>query len=145
MKDLLKLKLTPKQITIIVGCVLALIVVIWAIVAIKGKIGDAVTNSKLIDEVNKEIDTNKITLTQSQINTLASKIYTAMSGAGTDEEAIYDAFSTLSSYSDLQQLNKTFGVKEHMTLREWLRDDLSTSEINHINEILASKNINYVF
>lgn len=145
MKDLLKLKLTPKQITIIVGCVLALIVVIWAIVAIKGKIGDAVTNSKLIDEVNKEIDTNKITLTQSQINTLASKIYTAVSGAGTDEEAIYDAFSTLSSYSDLQQLNKTFSVKEHMTLREWLRDDLSTSEINHINEILASKNINYVF
>ena len=145
MKDLLKLKLTPKQITIIVGCLLALIVVIWAIVAIKGKIGDAVTNSKLIDEVNKEIDTNKITLTQSQINTLASKIYTAVSGAGTDEEAIYDAFSTLSSYSDLQQLNKTFSVKEHMTLREWLRDDLSTSEINHINEILASKNINYVF
>ncbi len=142
---MIPIKITPKQIAIIVGCVLALIVVIWAIVAIKGKISDAVTNSKLIDEVNKEIDTNKITLTQSQINTLASKIYTAMDGAGTDEEAIYDAFSTLSSYSDLQQLNKTFGVKEHMTLREWLRDDLSTSDINHINEILASKNINYVF
>lgn len=142
---MIPIKITPKQIAIIVGCVLALIVVIWAIVAIKGKIGDAVTNSKLIDEVNKEIDTNKITLTQSQINTLVSKIYTAMTGAGTDEEAIYDAFSTLSSYSDLQQLNKTFGVKEHMTLREWLTDDLSTSEINHINEILASKNINYVF
>lgn len=142
---MIPIKITPKQIAIIVGCVLALIVVIWAIVAIKDKIGDAVTNSKLIDEVNKEIDTEKITVTQSQINTLVSKLYTAMSGWGTNESAIFDAFGAINSYSDLQSLNKTFGVRESKTLREWLQDELSTEDLNHVNEILASKNINYVF
>lgn len=142
---MIPIKITPKQIAIIVGCVLALIVVIWAIVAIKDKIGDAVTNSKLIDEVNKEIDAGKITITQSQINTLVSKLYTAMSGWGTNESAIFDAFGAINSYSDLQSLNKTFGVRESKTLREWLQDELNTEDLNHVNEILASKNINYVF
>lgn len=142
---MIPIKITPKQIAMIIGCVLALIVVIWAIVAIKDKIGDAVTNSKLIDEVNKEIDTEKITVTQSQINTLVSKLYTAMSGWGTNESAIFDAFGAINSYSDLQSLNKTFGVRDSKTLREWLQDELSTEDLNHVNEILASKNINYVF
>ncbi|MBR2618566.1 MAG: hypothetical protein IKC81_04605 [Paludibacteraceae bacterium] len=142
---MIPIKITPKQIAMIIGCVLALIVVTWAIFSIKGRIGDAVTNSKLIDEVNKEIDTEKITVTQSQINTLVSKLYTAMSGWGTNESAIFDAFGAINSYSDLQSLNKTFGVRESKTLREWLQDELSTEDLNHVNEILASKNINYVF
>ena len=145
MNDLTKFKLTPKQIAIIVGAALILILSIWAIIAIKGKISDTVTNNKLVDEANKEIDSSKITLTQSQINTLVSKLYAAMDGWGTDEEAIFEAFNTINSYSDLQQLNKSFGVKEHMTLREWLTDELDNNDIKHINEILAAKNINYVF
>lgn len=142
---MIPIKITPKQIAIIVGAILALIVVIWAFVAIKNKVSDTITNSKLVNEVNNEIDFNKITLTQSQINTLVSKLYAAMEGWGTDEDAIYEAFNTLNSYSDLQQLSKSYGVKESKVLREWLQDELDAEELAHVNEILASKNINYVF
>lgn len=142
---MIPIKITPKQIAIIVGAILALIVVIWAFVAIKNKVSDTITNSKLVNEVNNEIDFNKITLTQSQINTLVSKLYAAMEGWGTDEDAIYEAFNTLNSYSDLQQLSKSYGVKDGKVLREWLQNELDAEELAHVNEILASKNINYVF
>lgn len=112
---------------------------------IKTKIEDTIVNNKLVDEANAEIDKNKLTLTNSQINTLSSKLYSAMKGAGTNEEAVFNGFAELNTRSDLELLLKTYGVKESKTLKEWLYDELSEDDIVHINEILASKNINYVF
>lgn len=141
----LSLKPTPKQLAIVVVAIMAIVLLVWGTISLRTKIDDTITNNRLIDEVNKEIDTEKITVTQSQINTLVSKLYTAMSGWGTNESAIFDAFGAINSYSDLQSLSKTFGVRKSKTLREWLQDELSTEDLNHVNEILASKNINYVF
>ncbi len=137
--------LTTKVIITVVIVLLVCAVAIWGILGLKNSIKSSVQNGKLVDEVNAEIDTNKVSLTQSQFNTLASKLHTAMNGMGTDEDSIYDAFKTINSRSDLLQLIKTFGVKDGETLKEWLYDDLSSSDIQHINEILASKNINYAF
>ncbi len=139
------LPFTTKQIGIAVGALFLVVLLIWIISKVKNKIEDSIVNSKLVDEVNSEIDINKTTLTQSQLNTLSTKIYTALKGAGSDESAIYAAIEEVQTRTDLLQLIKTFGVKDSLTMKEWLYDDLSVDEIAHINNILSSKNINYVF
>ena len=99
----------------------------------------------LNEEINKEINKKNITLSQVQLNTLADKIFKAVSGIGTDERSILDAFRTLKTTDDVLALIKTFGVRDTMTLREWLYDDLSNSEISKINDIFLSKGISFSF
>lgn len=99
----------------------------------------------LNEEINKEINLNNVTLTQVQLNTLSDKIYKAVKGAGSDEKSIYDAIRTLQTKDDVLALIKTFSVRDSMTLREWLYDDLNNSEISKINDILLSKGISFSF
>ena len=133
-------------ISIIAFIIITIIVVV--ILKIKGvgqTIRDSETNAKLAKQLDEEITEDKITITQQQLNSYASKLYAAMKGWGTDEESIYDVFRVIQTRSDVLQLIKTFGVKDHMTLNEWLNDELSADEIYKINEILAGNNINYKF
>lgn len=139
------LPFTPKQIGMAVAALFLVVLFVYVGSKIKTKIEDTIVNNKLVDEANAEIDKNKLTLTNSQINTLSSKLYSAMKGLGTNEEAVFNGFAELNTRSDLELLLKTYGVKESKTLKEWLYDELSEDDIVHINEILASKNINYVF
>ena len=140
----------PKvKITAIVIAVV-LMIVILVVCYFKLKKGttnliDVIKNKQLANEADAEINPDNISLTQVQINTLADKLHTAMSGMGTDEDAIFAVFNSLNTRSDLLQLIKTFGYRDGETLQEWLVDDLSTSDISHINSILASRNINYIF
>lgn len=140
----------PKvKITAIVIAVVLLIVIL-VVCYFKLKKGttnliDVIKNKQLANEADAEINPDNISLTQVQINTLADKLHTAMSGMGTDEDAIFAVFNSLNTRSDLLQLIKTFGYRDGETLQEWLADDLSTSDISHINSILASRNINYIF
>lgn len=132
---------------IVISVLILIVIIVLFVFVLKGKnaITDAVTESKLIKEANYEIATDQITLTSSQFATLATKIYKAVKGAGTDEDAIYAAFLSVNSRSDVLKLISTFGVRDGMTLKEWLYDDLSTDEITKINDILSSKNILYTF
>lgn len=133
---------------ILIGSViglLALIVVVFLIVKFKSKFKDMVTNTKLVNNLETEIKTDDITLTQAQFNSYASALYSAMKGWGTDEEKIYNVFRQMNTRSDVLQLIKVFGVKDGDTLTEWLNDDLSASEIEKINNILATNDINYSF
>lgn len=139
------LPLSSKQIATVIGVLCVVVLLVWLVSKVKDKIEDSITNNKLVDEANAEIDVNKTTLTQSQLNTLSTKIYSALKGAGSDEDAVYAAIEEVQNRTDLLQLIKTFGVKNSLTMKEWLYDDLSVDEIAHINNILASKNINYVF
>lgn len=139
------LSLSSKQIATVIGVLCVVVLLVWLVSKVKDKIEDSITNNKLVDEANAEIDVNKTTLTQSQLNTLSTKIYSALKGAGSDEDAVYAAIEEVQNRTDLLQLIKTFGVKDSLTMKEWLYDDLSVDEIAHINNILASKNINYVF
>ena len=106
---------------------------------------DANKQRDIDNEVNNAITTSNITLSQVQLNTLADKIYKAVKGSGTDETSIYDAMRTLQSKDDVLALIKTFGVRDSMTLREWLYDDLNNSEISKINDIFLSKGISFSF
>ena len=140
----------PKvKITAIVIAVVLLIVIL-VVCYFKLKKGttnliDVIKNKQLANEADAEINPDNISLTQVQINTLADKLHAAMAGMGTDEDAIFAVFNSLNTRSDLLQLIKTFGYRDGETLQEWLADDLSTSDISHINSILASRNINYIF
>lgn len=136
---------TNKQIGMAVGALFLVILLIYMISKVKTKIEDAIVHDRLVDEANAEINKNQLTMTNSQFNTLATKLYSAMEGPGTDEDAVFNAFGELGTLSDLKQLLKTYDMKDRKTLREWLYDELSIDDIAHINEILAAKNINYVF
>lgn len=128
--------------------VIVLVIVIVIIVKctkVKDLINDKKANDRLIDEANQTIVVEDISITQDQFNTYASKLYKAMKGWGTNEQAIFNVFDEMNSRSDVQQLIKTFGTKDGMTLKEWLYDDLNENDIQHINSILASKSINYKF
>lgn len=135
----------------IIGIAVAILVLVIAIVIvfkykdIKNLIMDKTANQKLVDEANTTIKVEDISITQDQFHTYAQKLYKAMKGAGTDEKAIYEVFEAMNSRSDVQQLIKTFGVKDGENLAEWLYDDLSAGDIEHINAILATKSINYQF
>ena len=135
----------------IIGIAAAILVLVIAIVIIfkykdiKNLILDKSANQKLVDEANTTIKVEDISITQDQFHTYAQKLYKAMKGAGTDEKAIYEVFKAMNSRSDVQQLIKTFGVKDGENLAEWLYDDLSAGDIEHINAILATKSINYQF
>lgn len=139
------LPFTTKQIGMAVGALFLVILLIYIISKVKTKIEDAIVHNDLVNEANAEINKNQLTMTNSQFNTLATKLYSAMKGLGTDEEAVFNAFGELGTRSDLEQLLKTYDVKDSKTLKEWLYDELSIDDIAHINEILAAKNINYVF
>lgn len=106
---------------------------------------DANKQRDIANEVNNAITTSNVTLTQVQLNTLADKIYNAVKGAGTDEKSIYDAMRTLQTKDDVLALIKTFSVRDSMTLREWIYDDLNNSEVSKINDILLSKGISFSF
>lgn len=106
---------------------------------------DANKERDIANEVNNAITTSNVTLSQVQLNTLADKLYKAVKGSGTDETSIYDAMRTLKTKDDVLALIKTFSVRDSMTLREWLYDDLNNSEISKINDIFLSKGISFSF
>ena len=143
---------TNKIIKYSVGA-LVVVVVVAIIVAVAAKIKTALTNAvqnaKLTADANAEIDTAKRTLTDAQVNTVVSKLkaafYSGAFGWAEDEDAIYAAFEQIGSRSDLLTVEKEFGVYNEKTLAEHITSLLSQSEIDHINQILAAKQIDYKY
>ena len=136
---------TVKVVAISVVVLVIVAIIILIVVKYKGKLTDTIKNRELAESLDEEINQDDITLTQTQLNTFASSLYAAMDGAGTDEDKIYNVFRAMGTRSDVLQLIKTFGVKDGETLTEWFNGDLSSKEIDKINNILANNNINYQF
>lgn len=138
------MKLTSKTIMIIAAVVVAIIILIL-VMRRSAKLKDVKSSNEVIDKANKEIVTSDLTLTNVQLGTICQKLYDAMDGWGTDTDAIYSAFSAANTRSDILAIIATFGVRDGETLAEWLYGDLSGSEIMHLNNVIASKGINYTF
>lgn len=121
------------------------------------KLGSAIYKKLNLDNANKDIiDAQKAGQTPSYptgtYSQLADKIYAAvMYTWGTDEQAIYDVFSSMKNNLDVAMLIKAFGKRrlefstQDAELGAHLSNDLDTTEINKINTILASKGITYRF
>ena len=107
------------------------------------------------------------TYTQPQYLSFADKIVIALDSCGSDEQSVYDVFSSMKNKADVLSLIAAFGVKYYQpcaatnpisytrylvdsktfggNLAVWLSFDLTKSEISKINKILADKKIDYKF
>lgn len=74
--------------------------------------------------------------TPQQMKTYADKLETAMSGLGTDNDAVKDVFKKMNNDLDILLLIEQFGVRDDDDLGEWLADDGATE---YVNEILDTK------
>ena len=93
-----------------------------------------------------------------QFQSMANAIVAAVDDCGTDEDTIYRQFQFLKNDADLYELISVYGVGSykgcfegsyfgnvHRTLSETLTADMTTSQVEKINSILASKYIQYYF
>jgi hypothetical protein len=94
-------------------------------------------------------------LTDAQLKSMANKVFSAMDGYGTDEEAIISVFRTLKTDGDFIGLQKAWGIREvnsgafnptpnfKGTLNGAVTDELSGYYKQRINKILTNKKIKY--
>jgi hypothetical protein len=104
-----------------------------------------------IAEIEKDIQPNQLSYAESQYFIFADIIQAAtQSITGDNEENIYNVFSQMHTNSDVLQLIVAFGNRTYWggsgffynaSLNEVLQTKLSTSEIEHINTILANNQI----
>ncbi|WP_222166851.1 hypothetical protein [Edaphocola aurantiacus] len=148
--------------------ILALVVVgVVVLIALKAKgiletITRKLTAKKAVTEVKNELKDleaqgQKPTYTISQFKVMCDKLWQAMDGMGTDEDAIYDVFGMMKNDADVLMLISTYGTRDiddadalwknvkSLTLTQALASDMDRSEIGKINSILATKQINYRF
>lgn len=98
-------------------------------------------------ELDKRIDKSNLSYGESQYKVYAQKLFDAMNGWQTDEDAIYEVFKKMNNIDDILQLQIAFSdvEDENETLSEWLHDDLSSSEMKQLNAIIAERSIEYSF
>lgn len=144
----LKIPELNKNQLIFLGVALVLVIAVVVVVWINwGKLKSWVSSKQEAAYYDRQIVKSDITLTDQQAKAVASKMYYAMKGLGTNEENLYAAFQTIGSYSDLLLVMKHFSelAGDGESLPDWISDDCSSKEIAKINQILASKNINFSF
>lgn len=101
-------------------------------------------------KVSSNINNSKLSYPDDAYSNFASILMNAMSGAGTDEEAIREVFKKMNNNDDVRMLIKTFGTIDGDNLFTWIDKDLSRSSmfglsINDINEMLGNKGITIIF
>lgn len=100
------------------------------------------TDAAKIAEYEKEIVPTSVSLTDSQIENMASAIDTAIGTWSDDEETIYQQFMKLKTNSDLLKLQEIFGTRSSgHDLFTAIHRNLNTEEIQKINTILSERNI----
>ena len=114
---------------------------------------DVTENAK--DELSKLAKAGvKPTLSDVQIQSISSRIKSAAAGQnilGTDEQAIYNAFSQLRNDADFNKLVIEFGEERKSfsfsktDLFGWIVDELNESEIGKLNTILRQRAVTYKF
>lgn len=138
---------TTKIVVIVLIAIVVLLVVLGVLklTGVTTKIDDKIAEKKIGDTLDKEISTAAVHITPVEAKAYADKLYAAMKGLGTDEDAIYEVFANMTTRSDVLYLIKTFGVKDSKTLNEWLTAELNANERTKLNNILANSNVNYQF
>ena len=107
----------------------------------------------VLNEIEQESKKKPASYAPSQYKTFANSIETAGFDLGTDEAAIYSTFRKLKNNTDYLMLlnawgkpNRTvyeWGVGRKMSLPQYLRWEMSDTEVKKVNDILKSKNITY--
>lgn len=126
---------------------LAVIIIVIIVTKSKKSIINKLTEKQQEHINSLEIVEKDLTVPNTELNNLVSKLKTAFGGYGwgTDEESVYEVFEALSSRSDVLALINTFGVYNDHTLPEWMNKELNNEELAHVQEILSAKGIVYTF
>lgn len=138
-----KLSPTMQIVVVVLG-----IVLLWFVFrTARGFLQRAGQMSEVIGEVaSLQAQGVSKSYTNQQYNSYAERLYYAMKGFGTDEDEIASVFSDMQNDLDVIALVNAFGVRDGYTLQAWLRDDLSSSDINrYVNDILRMKGITKTF
>jgi uncharacterized protein YpmB len=83
------------------------------------------------------------TFTTSQYKAMADKLYYAMDGWGTDDDAVFEVIGQLKNNVDFLNVRSSFGIRDGYDLQDWLRGDFSSADIQRINNLLYAKGITY--
>lgn len=87
-----------------------------------------------------------VSYSDSQFNSFADILYTAMNGVGTDEEGVAGIMYKMKNDADVLKLIQIFGQKDGYTLAEWIASEFSQEDKSfYINGILAKKGISFRF
>lgn len=110
-------------------------------------------NKDISSEIEESIKKKPLSFPLSQYKSWANQIEVAGFGLGTDEDAVYSIFRKLKNDSDYLALQQAWGkptrktydwaVPLDYTLSQFLRYEMSDTEIKKLNYILASKGIKY--
>jgi predicted PurR-regulated permease PerM len=132
---------------IIICAVVALIgLITFVILKLTGVINKAEkkkAEKEATEQFLKEVTITNLRISETTAKQLAEKLYTAMKGWGTDEKAIYEVFSQVSTRDDVLYIFAQFGLKDGRNLTQWLTSELNAKERTKVNAILTEKNINY--
>ena len=129
---------------IFAGGVIAVIVAVVVVIAIIRAIKNA-KGSQYFKANEKAIVRSDVSYNDADYTNYANRLYEAMKGLGTDEDAIFSVFMMMNTDSDVRKLINAFGSRKGENLAQWLLGDLSTSDIDEINAILSKNGINYRF
>lgn len=99
-----------------------------------------------------KIDSKRLNYAPEKYMMLANKLYDAMKGWGTNDQAILDVFTLTRNLDDVKAVIKAFGVRDSMNLGQYLRDELGETRltafglsIQELNKYLAERKVNYAF
>lgn len=133
-----------KLITWIIVIIIILVIILIVYRQIKKTIQNK-QDKDLVRESDQAIVQNALTYTEADYKAMADKLYIAMKGLGTDEEAIYEVIGRLRTRSDWYALIKAFGVRKSGgfsgNLVQWLVDELDEDERKRVNDMLAKFNV----
>lgn len=132
---------------------LIIVVLVWIIRnSIKGAMSGAANSIQNLSETAVlQANGIKASYSDSTYKSMATKLFDAMDGYGTDEDVIFEQFDKLKNDVDFIKLDKAFGVRtasdnlfgmiEPTDLKGWIRDDLSPAMIANLNARLKSNGV----
>lgn len=135
-----------KNIVIICAVVALIGLITFVVLKLTGVINKAEkekAEKEATEQFLKEVTISNLRISETTAKQLAEKLYTAMKGWGTDEKAIYEVFSQVSTRDDVLYIFAQFGLKDGRNLTQWLTSELNAKERTKVNAILTEKNINY--
>lgn len=148
-----------KKPLIYVGGAIAIVVIGYAIVKrTTSGIGGLFSDKSIGESEFKalEVDSSKVTISDSVANTYSNQLYNAMKDFATDEDAIYAVLQKLQKKDDFLKVYNTYGKKSYyidgeptisawlfgykdLDLVEWFRKELGYSNLPTYN--LAKKTV----
>ncbi|MDR3047608.1 MAG: hypothetical protein LBU51_08380 [Bacteroidales bacterium] len=133
-----------------IAIVIILIVVVVIYFVFRTKIKTWIEEIKNSMDANRALEEEvsatgeKMSFSESQYRNYAQRLYNAMNGIGSNNDAIYSVFNEMRNTADVLKLVSVFGTRDGQQLSEWLYSEWFLS-ITKINKILTDKGIAYQF